>query len=590
MKNQISQEITLSQEEYNSIFELQREILESLALGLQTDKILDMLCKEAEALLPNSVASIMLIDKESGLLNILSAPSVPKEGKQALNGLKPGIHGGSCGNAVFNNEPTYVSDTFHDDKWLDLKQVACDYNICSCWSMPVRDMDKKPLGTFALSSFEHRKPSLFHKKLLEIGANIVNIVLRNEKIEKKIEYLAYHDELTGLYNKTYLKQSLKTEDDLSLLIVLNVDNFSYVNLSYGFDIGDKLLVAIANELKELCSTKDIYRIGADEFAISCYGKINVHEKLDRIKRHFGKISFYIDDISLNISFSCGASFGKDISFYNSSIALKHAQENGKNRYYVYNEENKDLRKKQRDEFSKYNNILRNALKFELIFPYFQGIRDNRTKKITRYEALARIIEQDGVIAPILFLKTAKLSGLLPEITKMMIDKTFKYMSNNNFSFSLNITEDDLSLDYLEEFLLEKAKMYNISTKRVVLEILEGVSSGGKRDHIQQLNSLKREGFLIAIDDFGAEYSNFERVLDLEIDFLKIDAKYIKNIDIDLKSYEIVKSIVYFAKNANISCVAEFVHNKNIQKIVEEMGIEYSQGYYFSEPKEEIVVD
>ncbi len=146
------------------------------------------------------------------------------------------------------------------------------------------------------------------------------------------------------------------------------------------------------------------------------------------------------------------------------------------------------------------------------------------------------------------------------------------------------------MNYLEEFLLEKTKKYNISTKRVLLEILEGISSSGKRDHIQQLNLLKKEGFLIAIDDFGAEYSNFERVLDLDIDFLKIDVKYIKNIDTDSKSYEIVKSIVYFAKNANIICIAEFVHSKSVQKIVEELKIEYSQGYYFSEPRDKIVID
>ena len=116
-----------------------------------------------------------------------------------------------------------------------------------------------------------------------------------------------------------------------------------------------------------------------------------------------------------------------------------------------------------------------------------------------------------------------------------------------------------------------------------MEILEGVSADGKKSHIEQLNELKQMGYLLAIDDFGAEYSNFERILDLDIDFLKIDSKYIKDIDVNSKSYEVARAVAYFAKNANIPSIAEFVHNDAVQKIVEDLGIDFSQGFYFSEP-------
>ncbi len=165
----------------------------------------------------------------------------------------------------------------------------------------------------------------------------------------------------------------------------------------------------------------------------------------------------------------------------------------------------------------------------------------------------------------------------------MIDKSFKIMSKNNYSFSINITEEDLSKNYLLDYLKLKESEYGIETNRVILEILEGVSSTGKKNHIKQLTALKDNDYSIAIDDFGSEYSNFERVLDLDIDFLKIDARYIKNIDVSPKSYEITKAIAFFAKNANIPCIAEFVHNEAVQKIIDDLGIDYSQGYYFSEP-------
>ena len=165
----------------------------------------------------------------------------------------------------------------------------------------------------------------------------------------------------------------------------------------------------------------------------------------------------------------------------------------------------------------------------------------------------------------------------------MVDKSFAIMQNNSFSFSINLTETDLARSDLVEFLLQKCIDYNIEPWRVTFEILEGVSSEGKQSHHSQLAALKEAKFKLALDDFGAEYSNFERVIDLEIDFIKIDAKYIKNIDVDPKSRAIVEAMSFFAKKANIPCIAEFVHSEAVQKVVNDIGIEYSQGFHFSTP-------
>ena len=129
-------EIVLSQVEYNQILNIQQQILEMLASHYETSTILSKLCSLAESLLPNSVASIMLKDKKTGLMSILSAPSIPSSGHIFLANLKPGPKHGSCGNAVFHKQPQYIKNTFEDTKWEDLRQVAIDFNICSCWSMP----------------------------------------------------------------------------------------------------------------------------------------------------------------------------------------------------------------------------------------------------------------------------------------------------------------------------------------------------------------------------------------------------------------------------------------------------------------------
>ncbi|MCF6173727.1 MAG: EAL domain-containing protein, partial [Campylobacteraceae bacterium] len=153
--------------------------------------------------------------------------------------------------------------------------------------------------------------------------------------------------------------------------------------------------------------------------------------------------------------------------------------------------------------------------------------------------------------------------------------------------SINITEQDLEQGFLLSFLNKTSKKYDIEPSRICLEILEGISAQGSKNHIRQLSRIKKYGYKIAIDDFGTEYSNFERLIDLDIDYLKLDAKYIKNIDTNKKSQDIAESIIFFAKKNEIPCIAEYVHNEQVAKKVKSMGIEYSQGYFYSKPNQKI---
>lgn len=710
LENEDLLEVPISDEKYNEILNLQQETLSMVAEGEDANKILEHLCLLAERLLPNSVASIMLLDDHTNSINVLSAPSVPEVGIKALNGLKPGSGGGSCGNAIFRNEAQYVRNTFEDKRWENIRDIAYDFNLCSCWSAPVQDNEGKAIATFALSSFEHRSPSLFHKKLLDTAASIVKIILMNKEknfrlkilssgmqhsaegmiitdkhnnivevneafrniygyqdeevlgknpkllsagkhnkkfyenmwsdilhkeywhgevinkkadgtlveqwmsitpfkseenegienylaifsdltelkeSEEKVKHLAFYDTLTGLYSKNYLDFICKDNTE-ETLILLNLDNFSYINTVYGYELGDKVLINIAKTLKSIVLVDTIFRISSDEFALHYDSEVDATKIVESIQNYFYANSIEVEGIILHTTFSYGIASCTDGLLQNAALALKHAKQSGKNRYHIFNKENDHINYEQREQFIKYNNILHKALEESCIVPFYQGIRDNRTRTIKKYEVLARIVlDDETIISPYLFLKPARIAGILPEITKVIIDKSFKDMARNDFTFSLNITEDDLLQNYLVTYLDEKSKEYNIESNRVTLEILEGISANGKRNHIEQLAILRNRGYKLAIDDFGVEYSNFERILDLEIDFLKIDAKYIKDIDTNEKSYGVASAIAYFAKNANIPCVAEFVHSESVQKVVDSLGVDFSQGFYFSEPSKSL---
>ena len=701
----MSEDVSITPKQYDVIAEIMQKTLKMLVANDSVADILNTLCSLAESVLPNAAASIMMLESSSGLLTVKCAPSIPLVGREALTNLKPSPFSGACGNAVFYNEAQYVQNNFEDERWKNIRQVAYDFNLCSCWSTPIRNENEEAIGAFALTSFEHRAPAPFHKKLLGTCSSIVSIVLKRQLRESRLELLsaglnsategvvvtdknnhimevnpafeniygfcesevlgkdpkvlssgiqtktfyqqlwhalltegkwqgeitnkhkkgnlihqwmsitvirdelgkvqsylsifsdltdlktaqqqivdmAFFDSITHLHNKTYLEQQILSSKKSHTLLLLNINNFNYINTAYGFDSGDKILKVIAKTLADNFSMHSTYRLNSDEFGLLFDDEIDITSQIKSIQYYFYNTLIQVDDISLHIAFTYGAAIGKTNLLRNCALALKQAKSLGKNRYHIFDDQVENVDISTREHFIATNNLLHSALEQGQVTPYFQGIYHNQSKSISKFEVLARIVKGDEVISPYQFMDAAKLSGLLPEITRVMIEKSFKVMANNDYSFSLNITEDDLSQNYLLEFLSNKTKQYNIAPQRVILEILEGVSASGKKNHIKQLTQLKALGCSLAIDDFGTEYSNFERILELDIDYLKIDAKYIKDIDLNEKSYEITRAITFFAHNANIPCIAEFVHNESVQAVVDTLGIDYSQGYYFSEP-------
>lgn len=178
--------ITLSVKEQQLILQLQQDILEIVARGGDTLPTIIKICLNAERLLPNAIATVMLMDPTHGYLDVYAAPSISSQAINQLNGLKPGPTGGSCGNAVFKKQPQFVQNTYTDPRWEDLRQFAYDFEVRACWSMPIYAPQGKVIGSFALSSFEHRAPGNFHRKMLEICASIVGIILEREKAEKTL--------------------------------------------------------------------------------------------------------------------------------------------------------------------------------------------------------------------------------------------------------------------------------------------------------------------------------------------------------------------------------------------------------------------
>lgn len=398
------------------------------------------------------------------------------------------------------------------------------------------------------------------------------------------------DSLSGMENRFALIDYLDSVGFVNIFLI-NIDNFSNFNNTYGFEYGDKILVEIANLIiKAKPFASKLYKTDSDEFAVVSTGEVSLNKLIDiatMMISFFDQIEIVIDDeVTTKASISIGIASGSGNKILNQAkSAIKESREHSRGSYKIYDPNSEYVKKQQENIY--WIHKIRDAFENENLVPYYQPIINNSTKKIEKYECLVRIYDEGIVVPPIIFLEASRLTGTLSLVTRVIIEHSFKKFATNDYEFSINITNSDFYFNYLEDFLLKHSYKNGIHPSRVTLEILEDIDSLNSLDIVSQLNALRGHGFKIAVDDFGSRSSNLSRLLEFSPDYLKIDGAFIKNILIDKNSLTIVEAIVLLCKKSNIKIIAEYVHSKEIQAKVEELGIEYSQGYYFSEPKEDL---
>ncbi len=383
---------------------------------------------------------------------------------------------------------------------------------------------------------------------------------------------------------------LKSEERLNFFL-LNIDNFSNINNAYGYDVGSEVLSQVKKYLNiaKPNSTK-LYECYSDKFALIDTNELSNKELLriaEAILSFFSQLELLANGIEMRISLSIGISIGSGlVNISHAETAIEELRKAKRNHCAIYNEESEFVQKQKRNIY--WILKIKEAVENEDILAYFQPIVNNKTGKIEKYECLARLRDADEVVSPYYFLDAARATGNISYVTRSLITQSFKTFSQTDYEFSINIAASDFLLDYLEFFLLKNAKKYNIDPSRVVLEMLEDITTLDSGSTMQQLKSLRAHGFKFAIDDFGAENSNLSRLLEIHPDYLKIDGQFIRNIVEDKKSQIIVDGILLICKNSNIKVIAEYVHNEAVQKKIKELGVDYSQGYYFGKPEAKLV--
>ena len=410
--------------------------------------------------------------------------------------------------------------------------------------------------------------------------------------QKKLIEEQFIDELTLLPNRQKLLKDFK-DNKIQKIAMININSFRDINNFYGFEAGDLVLKKFSQILLDKISTNinlDLYRVANDVFAICTKNKDNLKEIRDictNIIEYFSLHPILINNNSFYLSISIGVARNcKDSAVQNNLLSkAEYALRIAKKRdiSILFLDENIELYNKLKEN-KKLIEELKNALISNNLLIYGQKLINNISKK-EKYEILMRVKLEDGsILTPYSFLKEAKKAKLYLGMTRMLVKKACEYFKGKDIDFNLNLTLEDIKDQYTMDFIVNAMEKTN-TAKQITFEIVESEGIESFTEVSNFIKKAKKLGCKIAIDDFGTGYSNFEYIIKLDVDYIKIDGSLIKNINTDNNLYLTVQTIVGFAKALKIKTVAEFVHNEEVLNCVKNLDIDYSQGFFIDEPKE-----
>ena len=402
------------------------------------------------------------------------------------------------------------------------------------------------------------------------------------------------DKLTGFGNYFALTEMIEAKKD-GILISISIKNYKMLRFFYQNKVIEAMLKAVANTLKLCVDTysinAELFRFQDDAFYIWYQGDDIVRD-IGFIKEYFNfsRMNIEIDGKFENlpgIKITLGVSLSNDTPQTNrlmqSILANQQASDSGNEIYYYLENDAIEMRYYKNQLITE---LIEYALENDKVIVECQGIfnvHENETEA-KYYEVLVRIVDQNGKIRyPGEFLEIAMKTQLYLQITKKVIALAFDLVKKYpDYTFSINLSSSDLTDPGVREILDEKLESCP-DPSRVCFEMLESEELSDYGMANEFIKRAKKYGCKISIDDFGSGYSNYYRILELDIDNIKIDGSIIKKLPTDENARVLVETIVSFARRQGYKIVAEFVSNEEILEYIKKFGISYAQGFLLGKP-------
>ncbi len=428
----------------------------------------------------------------------------------------------------------------------------------------------------------------------------INKDLEEEK--KRVNYIAFHDHLTGLPNRRDLQEilthaiSLASRNHLKLYVLfIDLDRFKIVNDTLGHHIGDEMLKIVAKRIKSALRKSDtLARVGGDEFIVLLENDTNEHnvalvvEKILSIVKEPIEINEYklITTASIGIALYPDDGSDSDTIIKNADSAMYLAKDKGKNNFQYYTKKLSDkVQKRLNIEHELRESIINNELSL-----MFQPQYELDSKQIVSAEALLRWNSKKlGFISPDEFIPIAEDSGLIIEIGEWVFKEacnTLKHWRDLNMDIkyiAINVSSMQFNQKNLVNNFKYIVKKANLTPLDIEIEITERYIMQHTQNNLNILNELRDAGFKISVDDFGTGYSSMSYLKKLPLDTIKIDKSFIDDIPSDNNDVAITKAIIALSKSLEYKLVAEGIEKEEQEIFLKQHGCDKGQGYLFSRP-------
>ncbi len=421
--------------------------------------------------------------------------------------------------------------------------------------------------------------------------------------ETQLLHLATHDPLTGLHNRREFNAILERHlsrvrryGNSGALLWMDLDGFKEINDGLGHKTGDELLASLAHRMRATVRDSDVLaRLGGDEFAVlypnvdEAQVQMAAGRLLDAIRKHTAVIGGQLLRSTSSMGIVLFPEHGNSASelLMKADIAMYRAKAAGRNRIVMYSPD--DEKAESPGTRIDWLRIIREALENDNFVLYAQPILDLRTNRTVQYEILLRLQDHAGkIIPPGAFLDVAEQFGLSGDIDRWVLSKVMAVLSDasldEDLSFAVNLSPRSLSDPEVLSLVCENEFLAVIGPVRLVLEITETAAIYNIHVAKEFLRTLRMQGYKFALDDFGMGFSSFYQLKNLDVDYLKIDGSFVRNISNDPVDKHLVTAMVQLAKSLGKQTIAEFVEDEETLDILRTIGVDCAQGFHIGRPR------